>query len=105
MNEDEKPWQLVVPRNRKNKDNTVCVPRTQMGPLVLIRKGLVFWRVDLQNRGQLGSRYIIIIYTYRDLYLSVLIETYEFDTIYVIYIYIYMFCCCAFSTKKEGSQQ
>ena len=43
----------------------IYIPRTQMGPLVLIEKGLVFGKLTFKNRGQLGSRGIYIyIYLY-----------------------------------------
>ena len=36
------------------------VPRTQMGPLVLLEKGPCFGGLTFKNRGHLGSRYIYI---------------------------------------------
>ena len=39
----------------------IIYPETQM-PLVLIGISALFWRVDIQNRGHLGSRYGIVLF-------------------------------------------
>ena len=38
----------------------LCAPGTQMGPLVLIGKGLVLGGLTFKDRGHLGSRQLLV---------------------------------------------